>query len=483
MPKDFQLLSKGQKDQLIQIELNRYKDSKLLLHSTPLNISSNLLDKAEIVSISSDSTSCGSHTSPSYVNEINELSIESQFETQNNEEQDIEIKYNVSEVTNVSDCTNNITLRDDLQTFIIDCNIAHDAASDLLTILRKHGHVDLPKDVRLLFQNQQCWRPRTVNGANCTSLELARKSTVNLNDMTTDEGRLGQRKRQHIVYSDSEEEQHNCQCRKHIKRKQINVSSVTTVPSCPSNVQIKNKYVNVPQVATFNDASGNIINAFTENNPVPSTFNERLHSEISNMPIIVEGYEQLTGTVQDSNIKEKLDQILRMQAATNISLRNINQRLYKIEDAIKHKSTKSPVEINDNLIAPFLPLKTIEEIKQFECLLRTSNEPVTQFKQFVSKTGGNNAKDHIYKCLKKLITNECAMKCSWKGFRNNFQISNLYSMKIMKKEITSHYTCTESDFDNTTAEWLRFANQRNKRENQAKENNAKCNECNEDNEY
>ncbi|TGZ51165.1 hypothetical protein DBV15_10520 [Temnothorax longispinosus] len=168
MPKDFQLLSKGQKDQLIQIELNRYKDSKLLLHSTPLNISSNLLDKAEIVSISSDSTSCGSHTSPSYVNEINELSIESQFETQNNEEQDIEIKYNVSEVTNVSDCTNNITLRDDLQTFIIDCNIAHDAASDLLTILRKHGHVDLPKDVRLLFQNQQCWRPRTVNGANCS---------------------------------------------------------------------------------------------------------------------------------------------------------------------------------------------------------------------------------------------------------------------------------------------------------------------------
>ncbi|XP_077269491.1 uncharacterized protein LOC143901243 isoform X2 [Temnothorax americanus] len=200
------------------------------------------------------------------------------------------------------------------------------------------------------------------------------------------------------------------------------------------------------------------------------------------MPIIVEGYEQLTETVQASNIKEKLDQILRMQAATNISLRNINQRLYKIEDAIKHKSTKSPVEINDDLIVPFLPLKTIEEIKQFECLLRTSNEPVTQFKQFVSKTGGNNAKDHIYKCLKKLITNECAMKCSWKDLRNNFKISNLYSIKIMKK-ITSHYTCTESDFDNTTAEWLRFANQRNKRENQAKENNAKCNECNEDNEY
>lgn len=56
--------------------------------------------------------------------------------------------------------------------------------------------------------------------------------------------------------------------------------------------------------------------------------------------------------------------MMHMQAASNITLRNMDKRLLKIEGAIKQR-TRSPDIINDNLIAPFLPLSSIEAIKQF----------------------------------------------------------------------------------------------------------------------
>ncbi|CAL1686934.1 unnamed protein product [Lasius platythorax] len=50
----------------------------------------------------------------------------------------------------------------------------------------------------------------------------------------------------------------------------------------------------------------------------------------------------------------------------------------------------------------------------------------------------------------------------------------------MKKEVTSRYTMlTETDFDDITAEWIRFTNQRNKRE-RAKENVDEDNERNDE---
>lgn len=70
--------------------------------------------------------------------------------------------------------------------------------------------------------------------------------------------------------------------------------------------------------------------------------------------------------------------MLQMQAASNLLLKDIQQRLLKIENAIKYRAL-SPSKVNDNLIAPFLPLSTIETIKEFDALLKTSDEAVTQF--------------------------------------------------------------------------------------------------------
>ncbi|XP_011876378.1 PREDICTED: uncharacterized protein LOC105566744 [Vollenhovia emeryi] len=169
--------------------------------------------------------------------------------------------------------------------------------------------------------------------------------------------------------------------------------------------------------------------------------------------------------------------MMRMQAASNITLRNMEKRLAKIEDAIKQR-TRSPDAINDNLIAPFLPLSSITAIKEFDAFLKTSNEAVIQFKEFMSKTGGHNGKDNIHRILNKTITNECAIQCSWKGLRNNFRISDLHLIKIMKREVTLRYAMfTETEFDAITSEWIRFANQRSKRA-KAKETVNEDNEAN-----
>lgn len=70
--------------------------------------------------------------------------------------------------------------------------------------------------------------------------------------------------------------------------------------------------------------------------------------------------------------------MLRMQAASNITLRAINKKLDKIECGMKHHA-QIHVENDHNTIVPLLPLKTIENIKELDLLLRTLNESVAHF--------------------------------------------------------------------------------------------------------
>lgn len=60
----------------------------------------------------------------------------------------------------------------------------------------------------------------------------------------------------------------------------------------------------------------------------------------------------------------------------------MNQRLNRLENAIKKGATNS-FQNNNNLIAEFLPLTTVELIKQFESLLKTTQEAATQFVSIV----------------------------------------------------------------------------------------------------
>ncbi|XP_039306808.1 uncharacterized protein LOC120358125 [Solenopsis invicta] len=337
-----------------------------------------------------------------------------------------------------------------------------------------------------LFQEkniQYCWwPPRTANSAtlilncespdfsswkhyevniikHCTTIESARKCAADSNYETTDEERLGRGKRQPVLNSrfansDSEDEDFR-QPRKFITKKQINKNCAfnksnigQAPPPAPSNLDF------MVQIAEEKDTVME-----DEENERPNIFDA---------PIIIDNTPM--ENVEDVfNVNVDIQQMLRMQAASNVTQRQILQRLVKIENALKNRAL-SPNKIKDDLIKPYLPLTTVAVIKEFDALLKASDDAVIQFKEFLSKTGGNNARDNILRILKKTFTNQCSMGCSWKGLRQNFQVSNLHLIQIIKKEVIARYTTfTEAEFENVVAEWLRFAKQRNDRE-RAKEN-------------
>lgn len=73
-----------------------------------------------------------------------------------------------------------------------------------------------------------------------------------------------------------------------------------------------------------------------------------------------------------------LKQILQMQASTNLMLREIKERINNIQDTMRTHALPS-TNINYTLIAQFLPLDTINNIKEFESLMKNTEEAVVQF--------------------------------------------------------------------------------------------------------
>ncbi|XP_067207672.1 uncharacterized protein [Linepithema humile] len=154
-----------------------------------------------------------------------------------------------------------------------------------------------------------------------------------------------------------------------------------------------------------------------------------------NTPIILEGFENTNDleTDNNSNITEMLQQILRMLAVLNVLHKEVKQRLKKLEDVVKtsYPQRASNLHQDCKIMKEFLPFTTNDAVREFDKVLRTKKIAV-QFRQFILKTGGNNPKDSIHQNLKKIFSNECAMQCSWKGLRNNFRISNLKVINILK---------------------------------------------------
>ncbi|XP_025262291.1 uncharacterized protein LOC112637248 [Camponotus floridanus] len=107
------------------------------------------------------------------------------------------------------------------------------------------------------------------------------------------------------------------------------------------------------------------------------------------------------------------------------------------------------------MIIPLLPLQTVESIKEFENLIISNEIAASQFKKLILKIGSNTPRNSIHRALERIISNKCAMNCSWKGVRLNYKIYTICSV---------HSDLTEAEFDIIAAEWFRFAKQRATRE-------------------
>lgn len=157
MPKDIRYLSRRRKNQLINRELNNSRISDVL-QSVKSNITVPNVTEEFSTFIENDNTCC--IICNMLVEDLNELSSELHSDTKNDEEYTIDSSDNIPELV---DSFDNSSLSKDLQTFIIEYNISHNAAKELLQILRKHGHVELPKDVRILVHHFSTPRNASMN--------------------------------------------------------------------------------------------------------------------------------------------------------------------------------------------------------------------------------------------------------------------------------------------------------------------------------
>lgn len=50
----------------------------------------------------------------------------------------------------------------------------------------------------------------------------------------------------------------------------------------------------------------------------------------------------------------------------------------------------------------------------------------------ILKIGGNTPRNSIHRALERIISNKCAISCSWKGVRSNYKICNLTFIKNIR---------------------------------------------------
>ncbi|XP_067204058.1 uncharacterized protein [Linepithema humile] len=145
MPKDIQFLCKRRKNQLINHELNKVLNYNTL-HLIKLDEASSAMTNTKTTMINSVETSKINISQDE--DENNELSAQLLSDNEN-VQHNSELQESFS---TDSECNNGTTLTEDLQQFIIERCISHNTSNKLLQILRKHGHVELPTDVRVLVK-------------------------------------------------------------------------------------------------------------------------------------------------------------------------------------------------------------------------------------------------------------------------------------------------------------------------------------------
>lgn len=149
MPKDIRYLSKRRKNQLINLEYNLHKNSNVL-QLPKSSTAHNNSDLTVLTYKERNNMSCTDSTRniSSDDDEFNDSSLE--IESNSFEECNIESENDICAMINVFDSKKS-NLRQDLRTFIINSNIPHRVANELLHILKKNGHIELPNDVKCLL--------------------------------------------------------------------------------------------------------------------------------------------------------------------------------------------------------------------------------------------------------------------------------------------------------------------------------------------
>ena len=189
-------------------------------------------------------------------------------------------------------------------------------------------------------------------------------------------------------------------------------------------------------------------------------------SRIEYSPLAEEVIEEENVAVRDNttnknNLLVTADQfsiIIRILTKIEIKIENLHQRLDKL--TINNNTLVGSTEI----VKKYFPLRTIEEVTNFEKQLQNT-AIAKEFFIYIDRFGGKTPADNVRQILSNLFSSEFAALYTWKGRRNNINISQLQMVRIIKdKIIDSNPNFREVDFNKEGAEWFRLGLQRKCRE-------------------
>ncbi|KAJ3655927.1 hypothetical protein Zmor_015034 [Zophobas morio] len=187
------------------------------------------------------------------------------------------------------------------------------------------------------------------------------------------------------------------------------------------------------------------------NNDSPATLS--LGSEVNTSPqnslIITEPCNV------DDQIVDKLNEIIRKTTRVEIMVKRL---LQKISNDPTHTPLHNTDSISNTCIQPFTKYRLLCE---YEERLKSGEDARKELDNIFRLCGGNSTKENIKRGLRRIFDDKLARKCSWLGRKNNFQVSNLIIMDVLKNAVRKNFPLlTDKIFELTVSTWLRQANLR-----------------------
>ncbi|XP_063913269.1 uncharacterized protein LOC135129930 [Zophobas morio] len=226
-------------------------------------------------------------------------------------------------------------------------------------------------------------------------------------------------------------------------------SPATTVPSRSLNDILSAK--SYGDIATTSGDTLSVRSLERNNNDSPATLS--LGSEVNTSPqnslIITEPCNV------DDQIVDKLNEIIRKTTRVEIMVKRL---LQKISNDPTHTPLHNTDSISNTCIQPFTKYRLLCE---YEERLKSGEDARKELDNIFRLCGGNSTKENIKRGLRRIFDDKLARKCSWLGRKNNFQVSNLIIMDVLKNAVRKNFPLlTDKIFELTVSTWLRQANLR-----------------------
>ncbi|KAF5307824.1 hypothetical protein FQR65_LT18335 [Abscondita terminalis] len=230
------------------------------------------------------------------------------------------------------------------------------------------------------------------------------------------------------------------------------------------NPKYRNTITPPPSIVEFSDIDDNVLSSVSShssesksNSSENSSVNKLIIDNIHNAEIIFE--EETIPTAVNHKTCD-LDMKTVLEAIINVAeiLKTVEVRLTSIEQKLN-----IPLQIEDflNFTLP-IPCKNLLDLQKLEEEMRSKED--FNNKLVLRLTGGSNEKNCITKCLENILTNYCAMFCSWTGKKGNFKVKDLKTMETLKSAVRVNFPHSLDDtFEKYVMQWLQFAKVRHDR--------------------